>query len=26
VLLLSLGAWVLHARFWFRGPITTVDT
>ncbi|CAL5012298.1 unnamed protein product [Urochloa decumbens] len=21
VLLLSLGAWVLHARFWFRGPV-----
>ena len=25
VLLLSLGAWVLHARFWFRGPVTTID-
>ncbi|KAL6853903.1 hypothetical protein ACP4OV_019932 [Aristida adscensionis] len=25
VLLLSLGAWVLHARFWFRGPVTNVD-
>ncbi|KAL6853904.1 hypothetical protein ACP4OV_019933 [Aristida adscensionis] len=25
VLLLSLAAWVLHARFWFRGPVTNVD-
>jgi len=25
VLALSLGAWVLHARFWFRGPVTNVD-
>jgi len=25
VLLLSVGAWVLHARFWFQGPITNVD-
>ncbi|PNT73590.1 hypothetical protein BRADI_2g60597v3 [Brachypodium distachyon] len=25
VLLLSVGAWVLHARFWFRGPIANVD-
>ncbi|KAL6613816.1 hypothetical protein ACP70R_036086 [Stipagrostis hirtigluma subsp. patula] len=25
VLLLSLGSWVLHARFWFQGPITNVD-
>ncbi|PVH37520.1 hypothetical protein PAHAL_5G022600 [Panicum hallii] len=25
VLLLSLGAWALHARFWFRGPVTNVD-
>jgi hypothetical protein len=25
VLVLSLGAWVLHARFWFRGPVTTID-
>ena len=24
VLVLSLVAWVLHARFWFRGPITNV--
>ncbi|WVZ67456.1 hypothetical protein U9M48_016529, partial [Paspalum notatum var. saurae] len=24
VLLLSLAAWVLHARFWFRGPVTNV--
>ncbi|OQU88189.1 amino-acid permease BAT1 homolog [Sorghum bicolor] len=24
VLVLSLAAWVLHARFWFRGPITNV--
>uniref|UniRef100_A0A0D3EYL1 Amino acid permease n=1 Tax=Oryza barthii TaxID=65489 RepID=A0A0D3EYL1_9ORYZ len=26
VLLLSLVAWVLHARFWFQGPVTNVDT
>ncbi|XP_062230729.1 amino-acid permease BAT1 homolog isoform X2 [Phragmites australis] len=25
VLLLSVGTWVLHARFWFRGPITNID-
>ncbi|CAL4972185.1 unnamed protein product [Urochloa decumbens] len=25
VLALSVGAWVLHARFWFKGPITNVD-
>nr|CAB3504970.1 unnamed protein product [Digitaria exilis] len=25
VLFLSLAAWVLHARFWFRGPVTNVD-
>ncbi|CAO1947220.1 unnamed protein product [Urochloa humidicola] len=25
VVLLSVGAWVLHARFWFQGPITNVD-
>uniref|UniRef100_J3L7S0 Amino acid permease n=1 Tax=Oryza brachyantha TaxID=4533 RepID=J3L7S0_ORYBR len=25
VLLLSLAAWVLHARFWFQGPITNID-
>ncbi|CAO2167695.1 unnamed protein product [Urochloa humidicola] len=25
VLLLSVTAWVLHARFWFQGPITNVD-
>lgn len=25
VLLLSVGSWVLHARFWFQGPITNVD-
>ncbi|CAL4959490.1 unnamed protein product [Urochloa decumbens] len=25
VLLLSVAAWVLHARFWFRGPVTNVD-
>uniref|UniRef100_A0A0D9VA54 Amino acid permease n=1 Tax=Leersia perrieri TaxID=77586 RepID=A0A0D9VA54_9ORYZ len=25
VLLLSLAAWVLHARFWFEGPVTNVD-
>ncbi|TKW18804.1 hypothetical protein SEVIR_5G455800v4 [Setaria viridis] len=24
VLLLTVGAWVLHARFWFRGPVTNV--
>ena len=24
VLVLSLAVWVLHARFWFRGPITNV--
>ncbi|KAJ1255891.1 hypothetical protein BS78_K140800 [Paspalum vaginatum] len=24
VLLLSLAAWVLHARFWFRGPVANV--
>jgi len=24
VLVLSLAAWVLHARFWFRGPITNI--
>ncbi|XP_062230863.1 amino-acid permease BAT1 homolog [Phragmites australis] len=26
VLLLSVGAWVLHARFWFEGPVTNVDS
>ncbi|KAL6853882.1 hypothetical protein ACP4OV_019911 [Aristida adscensionis] len=26
VLLLSVGAWALHARFWFQGPITNVDS
>ncbi|BAS76186.1 amino-acid permease BAT1 homolog isoform X1 [Oryza sativa Japonica Group] len=25
VLLLSVGAWVLHARFWFQGPITNTS-
>ncbi|TVU46917.1 hypothetical protein EJB05_06490, partial [Eragrostis curvula] len=25
VLLLSVGTWVLHARFWFPGPVTNVD-
>jgi amino acid transporter len=25
VLLLSLAAWVINARFWFKGPITNVD-
>lgn len=25
VLLLSVGAWVFHARFWFKGPIVNVD-
>ncbi|TVU00738.1 hypothetical protein EJB05_16563 [Eragrostis curvula] len=25
VLLLSIGTWVFHARFWFQGPITNVD-
>jgi hypothetical protein len=25
VLFLSVAAWVLHARFWFRGPVTNVD-
>ncbi|KAL5226369.1 hypothetical protein ABZP36_014634 [Zizania latifolia] len=25
VLLFSVGAWVLHARFWFQGAITNVD-
>ncbi|KAL6613817.1 hypothetical protein ACP70R_036087 [Stipagrostis hirtigluma subsp. patula] len=25
VLLLTLGSWVLHARFWFQGPVTNVD-
>nr|CAB3475405.1 unnamed protein product [Digitaria exilis] len=25
VVVLSVGAWVLHARFWFRGPITNVE-
>ncbi|XP_020168045.1 amino-acid permease BAT1 homolog [Aegilops tauschii subsp. strangulata] len=25
VLLLSVGAWVVNARFWFQGPITNVD-
>jgi len=24
VLLLSVGAWALHARFWFHGPVTNV--
>ena len=24
MLLLSVGAWVLHARFWFHGPVTNV--
>uniref|UniRef100_A0ACD5XFY4 Uncharacterized protein n=1 Tax=Avena sativa TaxID=4498 RepID=A0ACD5XFY4_AVESA len=26
VLLLSLAAWVFSARFWFKGPITNVDS
>ncbi|GJN16763.1 hypothetical protein PR202_gb03784 [Eleusine coracana subsp. coracana] len=26
VLLLSVGAWVSNARFWFQGPITNVDS
>ncbi|CAO2167694.1 unnamed protein product [Urochloa humidicola] len=26
VLLLSVGSWVLHARYWFRGPVTNVDS
>lgn len=26
VLLLSIGTWVLNARYWFKGPITNVDT
>ncbi|XBI32347.1 hypothetical protein VPH35_055810 [Triticum aestivum] len=26
VLLLSVGSWVFHARFWFKGPIVNVDT
>ncbi|TVU48056.1 hypothetical protein EJB05_07678, partial [Eragrostis curvula] len=25
VLLLIVGSWVLHARFWFKGPISNVD-
>ncbi|CAL4952751.1 unnamed protein product [Urochloa decumbens] len=25
VLFLSVAAWVFHARFWFRGPVTNVD-
>ncbi|KQK03895.1 amino-acid permease BAT1 homolog [Brachypodium distachyon] len=25
VLLLSMVAWVVHARFWFQGPITNVE-
>ncbi|KAL6613820.1 hypothetical protein ACP70R_036090 [Stipagrostis hirtigluma subsp. patula] len=25
VLLLCVGSWVLHARFWFQGPVTNVD-
>ncbi|KAF8648746.1 hypothetical protein HU200_064801 [Digitaria exilis] len=25
VMFLCIGSWVLHARFWFRGPITNVD-
>jgi hypothetical protein len=25
VLLLSVASWVLHARFWFQGPIANVD-
>nr|CAB3479411.1 unnamed protein product [Digitaria exilis] len=25
VVILSVVAWVLHARFWFQGPITNVD-
>ncbi|KAG2634704.1 hypothetical protein PVAP13_2NG080000 [Panicum virgatum] len=24
VLVLSVGAWLLHARFWFHGPVTNV--
>ena len=24
VLLLSLAAWALHARFWFQGPVTNL--
>ena len=26
VLALSLAAWVLHARFWFQGPVTNLAT
>ncbi|CAO1940902.1 unnamed protein product [Urochloa humidicola] len=26
VLLLSVGSWVLHARYWFRGPVTNIDS
>ncbi|TVU34714.1 hypothetical protein EJB05_16561 [Eragrostis curvula] len=26
VLLLSVGAWVVHARFWFQGPVTNVES
>jgi hypothetical protein len=25
VLLLSVGSWVFHARFWFKGPIINVE-
>ncbi|KAF8781226.1 hypothetical protein HU200_000696 [Digitaria exilis] len=25
VMFLCIGSWVLHARFWFQGPITNVD-
>ncbi|RCV29012.1 hypothetical protein SETIT_5G449200v2 [Setaria italica] len=25
VLFLSVGTWLLHARFWFKGPIVNVD-
>ena len=25
VLVLSVGAWLLHARFWFEGPVINVD-
>lgn len=25
VMFLSVGTWVLHARFWFKGPVINVD-
>ena len=25
VLVLSVGTWLLHARFWFEGPVINVD-